>query len=229
MRLMLHIFRKDARRLWWVIAVSMAAVAVLAAIDSRRTDAVADSVESFLSLLAPAIWAFVAVLVIQGEGPVGDRQFWVTRPYPWAALLGAKALALVAFIHVPSFAADCAILAARGFNPLVYLPTLLAKQVTLAIAVTVPAAALAAVTRNLLQVVPAGAALLYAAVLLAGVVEFDATLAERLKSMELPDALDRDLIRGTIPNCTCKCGHKHVAVVPKSSKPSKRTRTNIAA
>lgn len=65
--------------------------------------------------------------------------------------------------------------------------------------------------------------------LLAGVMEFDATLAERLKSMELPDALDRDSIRGTIPNCICKCGHKHVAVVPKSSKPSKRTRTNIAA
>jgi hypothetical protein len=168
---MLHIFRNDARRLWWAIAVSLAVLAVLAGSDARRTDAVPDSVESLLSLLVPAVWAFVAVLLIQGEGPVGDRQFWVTRPYPWAVLLGAKALALVAFIHVPSFAADCAILAARGFNPLGYLPTLLAKQVTLAIAVTVPAAALAAVTRNLVQVVPAGAALLYAAVLLAGVVE----------------------------------------------------------
>ena len=64
--------------------------------------------------------------------------------------------------------------------------------------------------------------------LLAGVMEFDATLAERLKSMELPDALDRDSIRGTIPNCTCQCGHKHVDA-RKSSKPSRRTRTNIAA
>ena len=54
--------------------------------------------------------------------------------------------------------------------------------------------------------------------------EFDATLAERLKSMELPEALDRDSIRGTIPNCTCKCGHKHVAVAPRNSKPSRRTR-----
>jgi hypothetical protein len=171
MRLMLHIFKKDARRLWWVNAMSLALLAVLAGSDSRRTDAVPDSVESLLSLLAPAVWAFIAVLLIQGEGPVGDRLFWVTRPYPWAVLLGAKALALVAFIHVPSFAADCAILAARGFNPLGYLLTLLAKQVTLAIAVTVPAVALAAVTRNLAQVVPVGAALLYAAVLLAGEVE----------------------------------------------------------
>ena len=65
--------------------------------------------------------------------------------------------------------------------------------------------------------------------LLAGVMEFDATLAERLKSMALPDSLDRDSVRGTIPNCTCKCGHKHVAVARKNSKPSRRTRTNIAA
>ena len=65
--------------------------------------------------------------------------------------------------------------------------------------------------------------------LLAGVMEFDATLAERLKSMALPDSLDRDSVRGTIPNCTCKCGHKHVAVAPTNSKPSRRTRTNIAA
>ena len=171
MRLMLHIFRKDARRLGWVIAMSLAVLAVLAGFDSCRTDVVPDLVESLLNLLAPAVWAFVAVLVIQGEGPVGDRQFWVTRPYPGGALLGAKALALVTFIHVPSFAADCAILVARGFNPLVYLPTLFAKQVMLAIAVTVPAAALAAVTRNLVQFVPAGVALVGVAVLLAGVVE----------------------------------------------------------
>lgn len=65
--------------------------------------------------------------------------------------------------------------------------------------------------------------------LLKGCLEFDATLADRLKSMELPDALDRGSIRGTIPNCTCKCGHRHVAAAPKASKPSRRTRTNIAA
>jgi hypothetical protein len=170
MRLMLHIFKKDARRLWWEIAVSMAVLAVLAGFESLRTDAVPGSLETFLTLVVPAVWAFVVVLVIQGEGPVGDRQFWVTRPYPRGVLLGAKALALVAFIHVPSFVADCAILVARGFNPLGYLPALFAKQVTLAIAVTVPAAALAAVTRNLVQFVPA------AVVVVGAVIFVDGTL-----------------------------------------------------
>ena len=67
--------------------------------------------------------------------------------------------------------------------------------------------------------------------LLAGVMDFDQTLAERLKSLELPDALDRDSVRGTIPNCTCKCGNRHVksAAAPKASKPSRRTKTNIVA
>jgi ParB family transcriptional regulator, chromosome partitioning protein len=69
--------------------------------------------------------------------------------------------------------------------------------------------------------------------LLAGVMEFDATLAQRLKSLDLPDSLDHDSLRGTIPNCVCKCGHRHVsqknAAAPKASKPSRRAKTNIAA
>ena len=65
--------------------------------------------------------------------------------------------------------------------------------------------------------------------LMKGCMDFDATLAERLKSMELPDSLNRDSLRGTIPNCTCQCGNKHVAAAPKASKPSRRTPTSTAA
>lgn len=168
MRLMLHIFKKDARRLWWANATSLVALAALAGFDSGRTNVALDSGESLLNLLVPVFWAFVAVLVIQDEAPVGDRQFWIARPYPWAVLLGAKALALVTFIHVPSFAADCAVLVARGFDPLLSLPTLFAKQVTFALAVTVPAAALATVTRNLVQFVSTAVVVVGAVVFLDG-------------------------------------------------------------
>jgi ParB-like chromosome segregation protein Spo0J len=65
--------------------------------------------------------------------------------------------------------------------------------------------------------------------LLAGCLEFDSLLAERLKSMELPDQLDRDSLRGTIPNCTCQCGNRHVAAAPKASKPSRQKPTNMTA
>ena len=40
---------------------------------------------------------------------------------------------------------------------------------------------------------------------------FDATLKMRLDSLEVPDALDSASPQNSIPNCVCKCGHRHVA------------------
>jgi hypothetical protein len=58
--------------------------------------------------------------------------------------------------------------------------------------------------------------------------DFDATLAERLDALRPPDSLDTDSLKGTIPNCVCKCGHRHVAA-RKTSKSSKPGRKNISA
>ena len=65
--------------------------------------------------------------------------------------------------------------------------------------------------------------------LLAGIVEFDSTLKERLDALMLPDALDRDSPKNSIPNCVCKCGHRHVAVARKNSKSSRRKARNTRA
>jgi hypothetical protein len=65
--------------------------------------------------------------------------------------------------------------------------------------------------------------------LLRGVMEFDAVLKERLDSLALPDALDSDSPQNAIPNCVCKCGHRHVAVAPKNSKPAPRKARNTVA
>ena len=43
---------------------------------------------------------------------------------------------------------------------------------------------------------------------------FDATLKERLTSLQIPDALDNEAV-GQIPNCVCSCGHRHVAKTSK--------------
>ena len=54
--------------------------------------------------------------------------------------------------------------------------------------------------------------------LLGGLMEFDTTLAARLKGLELPDSLNSKGNGGaSIPNCVCKCGNRHVATVPKTS------------
>jgi hypothetical protein len=159
MRLVLHIFIKDARRFWWEIAVTLGLLAGVARMDATRVGFIPGAMEGWLNLILPAVWAYLVALVIHDEALVGDRQFWLTRPYPWPALLAAKALFVLVFIHSFSFAADVAIVAARGFEPLAYLPQLLLKQLALAAALTVPAAALAAVTRNLPQFIFAGVAI----------------------------------------------------------------------
>jgi ParB-like chromosome segregation protein Spo0J len=47
--------------------------------------------------------------------------------------------------------------------------------------------------------------------MLAEIKTFDATLKERLAGLQVPDALDNTSNRNSIPNCVCKCGHRHVA------------------
>ena len=65
--------------------------------------------------------------------------------------------------------------------------------------------------------------------LLAGIVDFDSTLKERLDALMLPDELDHDSPKGATPNCICKCGHRHVAVARKNSKSKRRKALNTRA
>ena len=36
----------------------------------------------------------------------GDRQFWITRPYRWQSLLGAKVRFVLVFLNLPMTVAD---------------------------------------------------------------------------------------------------------------------------
>jgi hypothetical protein len=148
MRLMLHTFTKDARRLWPAIAVSWLMLGVLTNADRWRADWMASPMEGWMTLLLSMAWACVAALVVQEEPLVGDRHFWTTRPHRWPALLAAKLLFVLLAIHAPMFLADLYILAARGFSPAPYLGELLVKQLLFFGALTLPAMALASVVRN---------------------------------------------------------------------------------
>jgi hypothetical protein len=107
--------------------------------------------EGLMNIVVPAAWAFLIAMLVHQEALVGDRQFWLTRPYPRWSLLAAKLLFVLCFVHVPSFVFDIAVVQARGFNALAHLPALLAKQALLAVALTIPAFTLASLTRNLTQ------------------------------------------------------------------------------
>ncbi|HEX3746368.1 MAG TPA: hypothetical protein VHW09_20665 [Bryobacteraceae bacterium] len=142
MRLALHIFKKDVRRLWPGIAIALLVQAAAAWVDAVGATAVPAGV------LLMITWATLLVLAVHEDPLVGDRQFWITRPGRWRVLLGAKLLFAVAVVHVPLLVADIVVLAARGFRPWEWVARLLTEQLLAAAVVTLPAIALAAVLRN---------------------------------------------------------------------------------
>jgi hypothetical protein len=157
----LHIFKKDARRLWLEILVSLALVAgfVLTMpykwpnpngshsnyLDSSLMPLLA----YFVELLVPVSWWLLIARTIHSERLVGDRQFWITRPYEWKKLLMAKALFVAVFLYVPLFTAQWLLLLRAGLARFSALPELLYNMLLISIIVVLPLIALAAVTRNL--------------------------------------------------------------------------------
>src|SRR5579863_10228705 len=164
MNQVLHIFRKDVRHLWREIAASLALLLAFAWLDirswSRPYGAVATGISVLLSgemlpglvnFLLPVSWIFLIVRVVQGESLVGDRQFWVTRPYDWKQLLAAKTLFVLAFVNFPFFLADAFLLARAGFHPTHYLSGLLWLQLMWVLLLFVWLTALATVTNSIAQ------------------------------------------------------------------------------
>jgi len=165
MRQTLHIFAKDTRHFWPEIVVSIALVAVFVWTDPIRwlsqngLYAVAGRgifpallQERFLTglvpLLIPLTWWLLIARVIHAETLVGDRQFWVTRPYEWKSLLGAKLLFLAVFLYAPIFTAQCLLLVRVGFDPASHLPGLFFNLFLISAILVLPLAAIAAVTSS---------------------------------------------------------------------------------
>jgi len=155
----LHILQKDVRGL----RVELAIVAALnVAFVWAHIKAAAPGIEelshtSMLAYLTSALlamgWWFLIARAIHEEALPGDRQFWVTRPYEWKQLLGAKLLFVLAFVNAPLLAAQIVILAATGYASPGGLPRLLWMQLTVTLVVLVPAFAMGAVTRSFAQLI----------------------------------------------------------------------------
>jgi hypothetical protein len=111
----LHIFRKDVRFLRWELTALLVLMAIFVYGQVTR-GLLYDSRGAILSYLLLSFWAFLCARLIQAEAFRGDRQFWVTRPYEWRSLLGAKLIFVVACIGVPLLVADAVILQVEGFS-----------------------------------------------------------------------------------------------------------------
>jgi len=161
MRQAIHIFGKDARHCWPYVAAVMALTAVHAWRESVATPDLGvyprSLYGSLLSFLMVLTWWFAIGAAVHGESPVGDSQFWITRPYSWRSLLAAKFLFVAAFLLLPLFISDCAILLASGFSPVDLIPGLLERQCWCLAFLVLPFV-LAALTRMTREFVLAGLA-----------------------------------------------------------------------
>jgi hypothetical protein len=154
----IHIFRKDVRHFWIEICASLLAVSAYVSRELVRwgnrgfSIDLPDFLNGLLTVLGPISWCLLVVRVVHDESLVGDRQFWVTRPYEWKKLLAAKALFVAAFVNLPLFLCNVVFLKKAGFSPLHYLPGLLWIQVLIVIFLVLPAANISVVTSSLVQI-----------------------------------------------------------------------------
>jgi hypothetical protein len=181
MRQALHIFKKDVRQFWYQIVLVLAVTAMFAYTDIapwarlpnyvppfafNAKPLISPDVDSFalgihatfsdVSMLPELLvlaWCCLIALVVHAEAIPGDRQFWLTRPYDRRSLWGAKALFVLAFVNLPIFVAQAAIIAMDGFSVVSNLSGLLWEQVLLTAIITIPAMAAATLTRRMTQFV----------------------------------------------------------------------------
>jgi hypothetical protein len=150
----LIIFRKDVRHLWPHIAAFLTLMALAAILDPTYTGHSQSSAYGLISgfALPLACWSLI-IGAIQEEKLIGDRQYWLTRPFSWKQLLGAKAIFVVALINLPLFAWHVAAYAAVGIPFWQHLPALLWRQFFFTAFYILPAAMLASITKGLGQII----------------------------------------------------------------------------
>ena len=163
------IFRKDWALLWpLAVLVTLIQIALEWAIYTFGFFGVSPVAREIMRLLTPAWYIGVialAVAVVHEDTIPGVDQDWLIRPLERTELLLAKMLFVAVTICVPMLVVNLIDELALGFRFLPSLGAALYKETYLFICLLVPAAALAAATRNAVEllVLVAGLVLLYVA------------------------------------------------------------------
>jgi hypothetical protein len=139
MRQALHIFKKDTRYLRSAILLLLAMAALLGW-----------SKAGLAELLVVLAANYTIARLIHAEAIPGHNQFWITRPYRWKSLLGAKILFILVFVNLPLLATQCYIILDGRFSFAASLPGLIWSQVLLVLCVSLPAMCLASLTAGLI-------------------------------------------------------------------------------
>ncbi len=174
--ILLHILRKDIRHLFSEILLSLILTAALAyAAPAQWGFPIAGSlgffgvegfIAPFLRILLPLAWLVLIAGLVHDESLVGDRQFWITRPYTWPTLLAEKALFVLLFLHLPLLLMQLYLLHHASLDIPPAFPDLLLFHLRLLALLVLPFFAIATVTATFgRQLITVLAGIAYIAVL----------------------------------------------------------------
>jgi hypothetical protein len=153
----LHIFRKDVRHHWPEILLSLALLVSFTIEQPRAwTHQTLDSrflsgLINFLPVFMVLSWVFLIIRLVQGEPLVGDRLFWITRPYEWHKLLAAKLLSIAIFVHLPLFISQLILLKLASFSVIASIPGLLFIHFLFILALVLSSLTIASITSGIGQ------------------------------------------------------------------------------
>ncbi len=157
MRLIFHIFRKDARNLYPEILIVVGLTIAFAwtapvqwLYSLNGPFAVSGDVTVFIApilrVFLPITWLMLITRLVHEESLVGDSQFWITRPYRWPILLAAKLLFLAVFLYLPFFLMQCYLLHHASLSILVAFPDPVRYHLRLTALYLLPVLAIATIT-----------------------------------------------------------------------------------
>jgi hypothetical protein len=152
MKIILHILTKDLRRQWIEISLFVLVCAAWVWQTTHPLEWDWFRQRELTPVLLFGLWFFVVIRAVQGECLVGDREFWMTRPYRWPHSMAAKAFFFVLCLNLPLFIVQLVLLSSAKI-PLSWslLPGLLFLGLMFAFFITFPVAALASITQSLVQ------------------------------------------------------------------------------
>lgn len=145
---------KDVRQLWRQLGAYALLLAAFAWVSPQTWPGRApDSfLAVFVTLLKILLMASQFVLVtsaVHADRLVGEEQFWITRPYDWRSLLGAKFLFVLACVVLPYVLMQWWLLHVAGLNPFAAKAAMASSLVRFALIPCLPLMVIASVTESL--------------------------------------------------------------------------------
>jgi len=160
-----HIFKKDARLLWWlaaaVAALDFAKTAILHSVGLFPQNGRLVLLVQFMSIGIPLGAGFTIAALVHQDAIPGVRQDWLVRPIRRRDLLLAKLLFVLLMVQLPILLLDLFAGLADGHTFARSLAGAAARSLYLLLLVDIPFLAFASLTRNLLEAITGGVAIFF--------------------------------------------------------------------